>query len=87
MKQLIIKLGLLAAGLGVCGCLVHRHYRHPTRQSQPRPAQASRPMNEWQRRLTLDPRTDYRADRQARYDLMQQLRQEELRQKPQEGRN
>jgi len=87
MKQLILKLGMLAAGLGVCGYLVHRHYRRTTCHHQPLPAQANQPMNEWQRRLTLDPRTDYRAGRQARYDLMQQLRQEELRQKPQEGRN
>jgi hypothetical protein len=44
-------------------------------------------MDEWQAGIKPDTRTDYTSDPAATKRLMEKLRQEELRQRPQEGRN
>ena len=48
---------------------------------------AAKPMDGWQAGLKPDTRTDYTSDPAATKRLMEKLRQEELRQRPQEGRN
>ena len=44
-------------------------------------------MDAWQAGIKPDTRTDYAPDPAAKERLMEKLRQEELRQRPQEGRN
>jgi hypothetical protein len=44
-------------------------------------------MDVWQGSIKADTRTDYAPDPAAKARLMEKLRQEELRQRPQEGRN
>jgi len=48
---------------------------------------ASKPMDAWQAGIKADPRTDYPSEPATTKRLMKKLRQEELRQRPQEGRN
>lgn len=77
--------------LAVCAFLVRRHARRiapvmPTAAEQPT-ATNSAPIDLLQNGVKLDPRTDYRIDAEAKQRLMEKLRREEIRQKPQEGRN
>ena len=44
-------------------------------------------MDGWQAGIKPDTRTDYTSDPATTKRLMEKLRQEELRQRPQEGRN
>jgi len=69
---------LILAGLAVSGWLVHRHWR---RALPPAVRTASPAMDAWQKSIRLDVKTDY-AD-----PLLEKLRREEERQRPQEGRN
>lgn len=72
---------LFLAGLGVCGVIVHRHYRRIT----PAPhAETLRPVDRWQRNIRLAPPGGYTTGQQR---LLEKLRREEERQRPQEGRN
>jgi len=45
------------------------------------------PMNAWQAGVKPDARTDYTTDAATPRQLMEKLRAEEIRQRPQEGRN
>lgn len=74
---------ILIAGLAVCGWLVQRHHRRVT----PAPAakREVQTVDAWPRSLRLDTRTDYATG--ATDPLLEKLRREEKRQRPQEGRN
>jgi len=87
MKKMLVF--VLIVGLALSGFLIQRHRQHQrTLQVEvPAPAQSDRPMNTWQEGLTLDLRTDYTGNDPAQRQLIEALRQEETRQKPQEGRN
>ena len=80
---------LLLAGLAVCGLLVRRHTaRLPAgAASAPRSAEPVSPVDAWQQGIQLAPVGDYHADSEAARRLMEKLRREEERQRPQEGRN
>lgn len=73
---------VLLGGLAVCGLLVVRHHR---RTAAPAPARSEgfKPVDNWQQGIRLDPARGYRRD----LDLLERLKREEERQKPQEGRN
>ena len=80
-------------GLALCGWLALRHAARKAVTVSPvshLPAPtppAPKPMDVWQAGIKPDTRTDYTADPATTKRLMEKLRQEELRQKPQEGRN
>jgi hypothetical protein len=80
---------ILIVGLAFSGYLIQRHRERQRiiHVKVPAPAQGDQPMNDWQQRLTLDLRTDYTGGDPAQRQLIETLRQEEQRQKPQEGRN
>ncbi len=91
MKRLHVIIGALVVGLALCGWLVLRHVvrttaKVPSVSDLPSPP-ASKPMDVWQAGIKPDTRTDYTPDPAATKRLMKKLRQEELRQRPQEGRN
>lgn len=79
-------LSLVIAGVLVCGLLVLRHAvrtaaSEPHRGNEdPAKARQLRPVDNWQRGIRLDPRTDYT-------DALEKLRREERRQRPEEQRN
>ncbi|OAM87327.1 hypothetical protein OH491_26740 [Termitidicoccus mucosus] len=85
MKKMFFGLLFLAAGLGLCGYLVHRNNQRARTTVPASDSGGHRPMNEWQKSISLDTRTDY--TRQEIEQAMEKLRQEERRQKPEEGRN
>lgn len=70
----------LVAGLAVCGLLVIRHQR---RTVTPVQHQQIKPVDTWQNSIRLDPVRSYHRDG----ELLEKLRREEERQRPQEGRN
>jgi hypothetical protein len=80
---------LLLAGLAVCGLLMRRHSaRVPAGvTSAPRGAEPVAPVDAWQQGIQLAPVGSYHADTEAARRLMETLRREEERQRPQEGRN
>ena len=80
---------LLLAGLVVCDLLVRRH-----RTQMPAGTTATSrgvgplaPVDAWQEGIHISPMGTYRADTEAARRLMDRLRREEERQRPQEGRN
>jgi len=79
-------LPLLITGLVVCGLLVLRHAvrtaapEPPPGNEDPLETRQRRSMDDWQRSIGLDPRTDYS-------DALEKLRREERRQRPEEQRN
>jgi hypothetical protein len=81
------------AGLTVCGWLVLRHAvrtagEAPSDAGSGLPAPRRKPAaDRWQDSIRVDTRTDYAPDREALKRMEEKLRQEELRQKPWEGRN
>ncbi|MEO5959033.1 MAG: hypothetical protein ABIR80_07940 [Opitutaceae bacterium] len=80
-------------GLGVCGVLTLRHAIRtavtvPPVSDLPAPIpQGQQPIDDWQSGIKADTRTGYRSDPATTKRLMEKLRQEEMRQRPQEGRN
>lgn len=77
---------LVIGGVMVCGLLV---LRHAVRTAAPEPPPGNedpvktrelQAVNDWQRGIRLDARTDYT-------DAMEKLRREERRQRPEEQRN
>jgi hypothetical protein len=80
---------LLLAGLAVCGLLVRRHTaRVPSgAASAPRSTGSASPVDAWQQGVQLAPVGSYHADSEAARRLMEKLRREEERQRPQEGCN
>jgi len=85
MKKM--SLVILIVGLALTGYLIHRERQRIIHVEVPAPVQGDQPMNDWQQTLTLDLRTDYTGGDPVQQQLIDTLRQEELRQKPQEGRN
>jgi hypothetical protein len=86
MSALVI---LLLAGLAVCGFLLRRQApRVPAgAASVPPRAENLQPVDAWQQSIRLAPVGDYQADEKTRRRLIETLRREEDRQRPQEGRN
>lgn len=77
---------IFIVGLVVAGYLVHRHQRRFAPPAPPVATEAHdlRAVEQWQRNIRLDTRTDYtKLDPETR----EKLRREEERQRPQEGRN
>ena len=93
MKRMHLIIGALVVVLALCGLLAVRHSLRPAVAVPPvsdllaRPPKPSQPMDTWQGAIKADHRTDYTADPVAIKRLRERLRQEELRQRPEEGRN
>jgi hypothetical protein len=47
----------------------------------------AKPVNDWQRSIQIDPRTDYTGAGSKKAPVPERLRMEEQRQRPEEGRN
>lgn len=93
MKRMHLIIVAFVVGLALCGWLVLRHAVRtavtvpPVSDLPAPPPPASKPMDVWQAGIKPDTRTDYTPDPAKTKRLMEKLRQEELRQRPQEGRN
>lgn len=93
MKRMPTILVASAVGLALCGWLVFRHAARtavtvpPVSDRPAPPPPPSKPMDRWQAGIKPDTGTDCKAAPAATERLMKKLRQEELRQRPQEGRN
>ena len=90
MKRMPLLIAMIVVGLAVGGWLALRRAA-PTAatvpSNRPAPSKKSPPMDAWQAGIKPDTRTDYTPDPAKTKRLLEKLRQEELRQKPQEGRN
>jgi hypothetical protein len=91
MKRMHLIILFVGIALILGGVLAVRHALRsavtvPPVSDLPAPP-SSKAMDVWQSGIRLDPRSDYAADPAATKRLMEKLRQEELRQRPQEGRN
>jgi hypothetical protein len=87
---MFIYFAIALAGLTVCGLIVLRHaVRHaplePAVSDLPKPTRGVPPVDNWQGNIRVDTRTDYPS--KPMRDLLKKLQQEEIRQRPQEGRN
>jgi hypothetical protein len=80
---------LLLAGLATCGILLRRPAPRVPTGAAPVPPRVEnlQPVDVWQQSIRLAPAGDYQADEAARRRLIEKLRREEERQRPQEGRN
>jgi hypothetical protein len=91
MKRMHLIILFVGVALLVIGSLVVRHGIRTAVTVRPisdlPTPPAARPMDALQSGLKLDRRTDYTTDPAATKRLMEKLRQEELRQRPQEARN
>jgi len=93
MKRMTSYILVTLAGLTVCGLLILRHACRtapllpPTSDLPAPPARHRQHVDRWQSGIKVDARTDYVPDAKSTKRLMEKLRQEELRQRPQEGRN
>ena len=93
MKRMHLIIVAFVIGLALCGWLTLRHAIRtavtvPPVSDLPAPTPSpSKPMDGWQAGIKPDTRTDYASDPAATKRLMEKFRQEELRQRPQEGRN
>lgn len=91
MKRMTAYLLIAFAGLTVCGLLVLRHACRtepllPGTSDLPAPPRRNvAPVDRWQGEIKVDARTNYPSEPMRR--LLKKLRQEEIRQRPQEGRN
>ena len=94
MKRMHLIIVAVVVALALAGLLAVRHAVRtavtvPPVSDLPAPPKkkASQPMDVWQGSIKSDTRTDYAPDPAPKARLMEKLRQEELRQRPQEGRN
>ncbi len=93
MKRMHLIIAAFVIGLAGCGWLALRYAVRtavtvpPVSDLPAPPPTASKPMDVWQAGIKPDSRTDYTSDPATTKRLMEKLRQEELRQRPQEGRN
>ncbi|NOT95216.1 MAG: hypothetical protein HOP00_02745 [Nitrospira sp.] len=91
MKRMILYAAIAFSGLTVCGLLVLRHACRtapllPATSDLPAPPRRNvAPVDRWQGEIKVDTRIDYPSEPMRR--LLKKLRQEEIRQRPQEGRN
>lgn len=92
MKRMFTVLVIVAVGLLVVGLLVLRHgirtapLMPPESDLPAPPAASARPMDQLQGGVRLEP-TSFQPDAERSRQLKEKLRQEELRQRPQEQRN
>lgn len=92
MKRMFTALVIIVVGLLVVGLLVLRHgirtapLMPPESDLPAPPATSARPMDQLQADVKLAP-TSFQSDAERSRQLMEKLRQEELRQRPQEQRN
>ena len=84
MKKMTIFVVIVVVGLLAGGCLVYRGIKRAPLYPHDYDHQ---PMNQRQGAVKIDDRSDYTTDEATRRRLMEKLRQEEIRQRPQEGRN
>jgi hypothetical protein len=94
MKRMHLIVVAVVVSLALAGLLAVRHTGRTAVTAAPVSdlpvpprKKASPPMDVWQGSIKADTRTDYAPDSVAKARLMEKLRQEELRQRPQEGRN
>ena len=93
MKQMDLIIVAFVVALAFCGLLAVRHAVRtagavpPVSDLPATPAKRSQPMDAWQGASKADRRTDYIPNSAAKEHLIKKLRQEEMRQRPQEGRN
>lgn len=93
MKRMYLIAVAFIVGLALCGLLALRHavrsaVTAPPVSDLPAPTpRSAQPMDAWIAGIKADLRTDYTANPAATKRLMEKLRREELRQRPQEGRN
>ena len=93
MKRMHLILVAFVIGLALCGLLALRHAVRtavtvPPVSDLPAPTpQKPQSFDGWQAGIKADTRIDYAPDPAAKKRLMEKLRQEELRQRPWEGRN
>lgn len=87
MKKMLLYFLILAGCLSVCGYLARRHHARAALGSPSVEMKGQRSMSDWQRGISIDTRTDYTSGSKAGSQLRERLRQEELRQKPEESRN
>lgn len=90
MKRMQLLVVMIVLGLALGGWLALRHAAQTAAtvpSSRPARSKKSPPMDAWQAGIKPDTRTDYAPDPAKTKRLMEKLRQEELRQQPQEGRN
>ncbi len=91
MKRMTVYIVIALAGLTVCGLLVLRHacrtapLLSDTSDLPALPRRNVAPLDRWQGEIKVDTRTNYPSEPMRR--LLKKLRQEEIRQRPQEGRN
>jgi len=86
MKRMTLLVVIVVAVLLVGVWVLHREVRRAP-LVPPGHSESAQPMNTWQSGTKLDRRTDYTKGGAKHDALMEKLCQEELRQKPQEGRN
>ena len=94
MKRMHLIIVAVVVALALAGLLAVRHAVRtavtvPPVSDLPAPPkkEAPKPMDVRQGSIKADTRTDYAPDPAAKARLIEKLRQEELRQRPQEGRN
>ncbi len=94
MKRMHLIIVAVVVALALAGLLAVRHAVRtavtvPPVSDLPAPPKkkAPQPMDVWQGAIKADIRTDYAPDPAAKARLIEKLRQEELRQRPREGRN
>jgi hypothetical protein len=93
MKRMHLVIISIVAGLALCGLLALRHAVRtavtvpPVSDRHAPTPQKPQPFDAWQAGIKADTRTDYTPDPAVTKRLMEKLRQEELRQRPWEGRN
>ena len=93
MKRMHLVIIAIVAGLALCGMLALRHAVRtavtvtPLSDLLAPTPQKPQPFDAWQAGIKADTRTDYTPDSAATKRLMAKLRVQELRQRPQEGRN
>ena len=85
MKKMLLL--ILIIGLTVCGYLVNRRAQPVAPPRAKAPTAEPAVVNTWQENFTLDLRTDYTGSDPAQRKLIETLREEAARQRPQEGRN
>lgn len=93
MKRMHLILAVAVAALAVGGILVVRHAIRtaplvPSESDTPAaPGRKGHPIDTWQAAIRVDTRTDYTPDPAVARRLREKLEREEMRQRPQEGRN
>jgi len=86
MKKMTPILIIVVLGLLVGGVFLFRELRRAPLMP-PDYGHPAKPVNDWQRSIQIDPRTDYTGAGSKKAPVPERLRMEEQRQRPEEGRN